>query len=106
MTIVLDETLTVIIVAAALLTVLFAFVWGYRSARANRPEGRENLDGPAFVPLDPPRLSEETRAEIEAALRGGDTMEAARIMRARTGLTLNRARLHVSRMDKRLRRDS
>jgi len=86
------------IVVWSLFLVLAGFVYGYRKAKAHTLAGRENLDGPPPMPLDPPRLAGDTRARIEDAMRRGRKIEAIKILREQTGLGLKEAKEHVERM--------
>ena len=88
------------IVVWSLFLVVAGFAYGYRKAREHTEAGRENLDGPPPMPLDPPRLSGDTRARIEDALRRREKIEAIKRLREATGLGLKEAKEQVERMER------
>lgn len=90
------------IVAWSLFLILAGFAYGYRKAREHTEAGRENLDGPPPLPLDPPRLSGDAQARIEDALRRRKKIEAIKILREESGLDLKASKEHVERMERRL----
>ena len=88
------------IVVWSLFLVLAGFAYGYRKAREHTEAGRQNLDGPPPMPFDPPRLSGDTRARIEDALRRRKKIEAIKILREASGLGLKEAKEEVERMER------
>lgn len=97
-----NEHFTTLAVVWSLVLVLAGFIYGYTKAKRNIVGGRENLDGPPPLPLDPPKLSDEAKARIEDALRKNRRIEAVKIMREETGVNLTTAKAHIDRMSHRL----
>ncbi|MCP5401794.1 MAG: ribosomal protein L7/L12 [Novosphingobium sp.] len=89
-----------VIVVWSLFLVLAGFAYGYRKAREHTEAGRENLDGPPPIPLDPPRLSGDAKERIEDALRRRKKIEAIKILREETGVGLKQAKEHVETMER------
>ncbi|GGC32616.1 hypothetical protein GCM10011371_20030 [Novosphingobium marinum] len=85
---------------------LVIFWAGYRlgGAREQRghPYDRDRMQPPR-MPLDPPTLSAEARAEIEAAILAGEKIEAIHLMRRHTGLGLAESKGQVEVLASRLK---
>ena len=96
------EHFSTLVVVWSLVLVLAGFIYGYRKGRRNIVAGRENLDGPPPLPLDPPKLSADVKARIDDALRSGRRIEAVKILREETGLNLTTAKAHIDWMSHRL----
>ncbi len=77
---------------------LFLFWAGYRIGHMRGQNAEGDRMKPPRLPLDPPAISDEARANIEDALSRGNKIEAIRILREDTGLGLKESKEHVERM--------
>jgi hypothetical protein len=94
-----------VLVAWSLFVLLVGYLWGSRKAK-QPADDRARLDRPPpspplpLKPLGPSDLSPKVRTEIEEALRYGRKIEAIKIMREQTGMSLAEAKEAVEAMER------